>query len=64
MVILIIFGGVVVVLVLGVLLGVLIGDVWGWCSVFVVMMLFSVVVMLLYLWVVFVLLVSILVWSW
>lgn len=48
----IIFGGVAAASVLGVPLGVLIGDAWGWRSAFIAMALFSAAVMLLQVWVV------------
>ena len=48
----IIFGGVAAASVLGVPLGVLIGDAWGWRSAFIAMALFSAAVMLLHVWVV------------
>ncbi len=48
----IIFGGVAVASVLGVPLGVLIGDAWGWRSAFIAMALFSAAVMALHVWVV------------
>lgn len=48
----IIFGGVAAASVLGVPLGVLIGDAWGWRSAFIAMALFSAAVMALHVWVV------------
>lgn len=48
----IIFGGVAAASVLGVPLGALIGDAWGWRSAFIAMALFSAAVMLLHVWVV------------
>lgn len=48
----IIFGGVAAASVLGVPLGVLIEDAWGWRSAFIAMALFSAAVMLLHVWVV------------
>lgn len=48
----IIFGGVAAASVLGVPVGVLIGDAWGWRSAFIAMALFSAAVMALHVWVV------------